>query len=176
MKRTARRPARLVTIAVVAVGTTATLSGCGLASPATITTPYPASDGTAGTITDPATNSTIKLENFLIVSSGKGQPGSLVGAVVNGGSADVSVQLIVTDQSGQTSVGQTSVSAPHGKITQVGPAGTALSLPAVPQPPGAMLTLLARTSSGGSIRFNVPVLPATGVYATLTPPVTPAAN
>jgi hypothetical protein len=167
VKRIARRPARIVATGVVATAAAMILSGCALASPATIATPYPASDGLAGTITDPATNSTIKLENFLIVSGGQGQPGSLIGGVVNTGSTDVSVQISV--DSGQDTVGQTTVSAAAGKLVQVGPSGTALTLASMPKGPGTLLTLVAKTAGGGSITFSVPVLAAQGYYATLSP-------
>lgn len=174
MKRFARRPARIVATGAVAVGAALTLSGCVLASPAVTYDPYAASDGSAGSITDPATNSTIKLENFFVVTSAKGQPGSLVGAVVNTGKSNVTVQLSVADQPGGSSIGQTSVAAAPGAIAQVGPAGTALTLGSVPQAPGSVLNLVAKTNGGGSIHFTVPVLAASGEYASLTP--TAAAN
>lgn len=174
MKRTVRRPARMVTTGVVAVGAALTLSGCVLASPAVITTPYPASDGSNGAITDPATNATIKLDNFLVVSAGKGQPGNLVGAVANQGSGQVTVQLsVTTGDTGSTSLADASVSASPGQLAQVGPGGTVLTIPSVPQPPGSVLTLTARTGGGGSVHFTVPVMAATQQYATLTPTATP---
>ena len=173
MKRTARRPARFVVTGAVAVGAALTLSGCVLTSPTVAGTPYPASDGSEATITDPATNSTIKLNNFLVVASAKGQPASLVGAIVNEGSDNVTVQLSVTDQGATSSLGDASVAAAPGKIAQVGPTGSALTISSVPQPPGSVLTLVARTTGGGSVHFTVPVLAATGDYATLTPTPTP---
>jgi hypothetical protein len=169
VKRFARRPARIVATGAVAVGAALTLSGCVLTSPGVTQDPYAASDGSAGSITDPATNSTIKLENFFVVASAKGQPGSLVGAVVNTGTSNVTVQLSVADQTGGSSIGQTSVAANPGAIAQVGPAGTALTLASVPQPPGSVLDLVAKTDGGGSVHFTVPVLSATGQYASLTP-------
>jgi hypothetical protein len=169
VKRFARRPARIVATGAVAVGAALTLSGCVLASPATTYDPYPAGDGSAGSITDPATKSMIKLQNFFVVASAKGQPGTLVGAVVNTGTSNVTVQLSVADQGGGSSIGQTSVSANAGAIAKVGPADTALTLASVPQAPGAVLDLVAKTNGGGSIHFTVPVLPPSGAYASLTP-------
>jgi hypothetical protein len=173
VKRTARRPARIVATGVVAVGAALTLSGCVLASPAVVNTPYPASDGSTGTITDPATKSTIKLQNFLVVSGGQGKPGSLVGAVVNTGAADVSVKLTLTAGKAGPSLGEISVATAPNKLAQVGPSNTALTVSSVPQPPGSVLTLIAKTDGGGSVQFTVPVMAATGEYATLTPTPTP---
>jgi hypothetical protein len=173
VKRTARRPARIVATGVVAVGAALTLSGCVLASPAVVNTPYPASDGSTGTITDPATKATIKLQNFLVVSGGQGKPGSLVGAVVNTGTADVSVKLTLTADQAGPSLGEISVSTAPNKLTQVGPSSAALTVPSVPQPPGSVLTLSAKTDGGGNVQFTVPVMAATGEYAALTPTPTP---
>lgn len=173
MKRTARRPSRFVVTGVVALGAAMALSGCVLASPAIISTPYPASDGSEGSITDPATDATIKLQNFLVVAAGKNQPGSLVGAVVNTGTSAVTVQLAVADQDGATEISGASVTADPGKIAQIGPSAIAVTVPSVPQPPGSVLTLVAKTDGGGSVRFTVPVLEPKAEYASLTPTPTP---
>jgi hypothetical protein len=174
VKRTARRPARIVATGVVAVGAALTLSGCVLASPAVTKTPYPASDGNNGSITDPATKSTVNLANFLVVTTAKGAPGSLVGSVVNSGSTDVTVQLSVApDGAATSSLGQVTVPAAAGKSVKIEPDATALTLPSVPQPPGSVLTLVATTSGGGSVRLTIPVMAANNEYSTLTPSATP---
>lgn len=174
MKRSARRPARIVAAGAVTVGAALTLSGCVLTSPVVTGTPYPASDGSAGTIDDPATNSTIKLQNFLVVATGKDQPGSLVGAITNTGGVGVTVQLAVADGVQTAAIAETSVTATPGKSVLVGPTDTSLSLSSVPQPPGSVLTLTAKTDSGGTARFTVPVMAATGEYASLTPTPSPS--
>jgi hypothetical protein len=174
VKRTARRPARFVATGVVAVGAALTLSGCVLASPAVTNNPYPASDGSAATITDPASKTTVKLVNFLVVGTAKDKAGSLVGSVINTGTADVTVQLSVTsDADGTTSIGEAAIPVAGGKAVQVGPAATALTLSSVPQPPGSVLTLVAKTNGGGSVKVTVPVMAAANEYATLTPSPTP---
>lgn len=176
MKRTARRPAKMIATGVVALGAAMTLSGCVLASPAVTTRPYPAGDGFNGSITDPASNSTIKLNNFFVVTQGKGQPGSLIGGVVNTGTAGVLVDIAVAD--GSQAVGEASVTAAPGKLVQIGPNGTQLTVSSVPKAPGSLLTLVARTKGGGSIKFSVPVLAADSEeeFATLLPTPTPSAT
>lgn len=170
MKRTARRPARIVATGVVAVGAALTLSGCVLASPAVTKTPYPPSDGNSGSIVDSATKSQVDLRNFLVVASAKGKPGSLVGSVVNSGTTDVTVQLkVAPDGAVSSSLGQISVPAAAGKVVKIAPGDTALTMASVPQPPGSVLTLEATTSGGGSIRLTVPVMAPNGEYSTLTP-------
>jgi hypothetical protein len=175
VKRMARRPARIVATGVVAVGATLTLSGCVLASPAVTKNPFPVSDGNGGSIIDPATNSQVDLRNFLVVTGAKGQPGSLIGSVVNTGRNAVTVQLSVApDGNAASSLGQLSVPAAPGKAIKIAPTDTALTLASVPQPPGSVLTLVATTSGGGSIRLTVPVMAANGEYSTLTPSAAPS--
>lgn len=178
MKRSMRRPTRIARLGLVAAGSAMLLSGCVLTSPTPVSTPYPAGDGTGGTISDASTGSVVKLANFLLVSAGKGQPGNLIGAVINNGTSSVSVQLSLFDAadagSSATPLGQASVQVQPGHLAKVGDVGQTLVLASTPQPPGALLTMRAETASGGSIQFQVPVLPAEAEYASLTPTAVPS--
>jgi hypothetical protein len=141
-------------------------SGCALASPTTIVTPYAASDGVNAQV-NLTGGGTVKFRNFLLVSSAKGAPGVLVGAVAADGSSPVDVQLSVLGPDGQP-VGQTSVTAKPGELAQIGPDGTQLQVSDVPMPPGSTLTLRAQTPSGGT-DFNLPVLAPQNQYSSITP-------
>lgn len=170
MKRSMRRPAKVAAVGLGAFGTALALSGCVLTSPAIVNTPYAAGDGSGSSIVDPRTKATIKLDNFLIVASDKGQPGALVGGVTNTGSEKVNVRLAVAgDDAGQQVIAGANVAATPGSTVKVGSSGVALRIDSMPKAPGGILTLVASTEGGGSVRFNVPVLTASGPYATETP-------
>ncbi len=185
MKRSARRPARLARLGFTLAVAVLALTACELGNPATGTSPYPASDGTDGTITDPAGGTNISLQNFLLVSEGRGQPGNLVGAIANDGRASVTVSLtLYKDDSAATasqSDGESSVEVPAGGLVTLGqPAAVAtgaaapsLVLGSTPQPPGALLTLRAQTAAGGSVQFTIPVMAPVGPYSSLKPTAAP---
>jgi hypothetical protein len=163
-----RRPATVAGFAIGLAGLSAVATGCSLAAPTPITSPYAASDGTNAQLATPD-GGTVKFLDFLLVSAAKGKPGVLIGAVTTDGGAPVQVQLSVLDTAGQNAIGQTDLTATPGKLTQVGPGGTSsLQVSSVPQPPGAVLKLHAQTPDGGT-DFDLPVLAPQNAYATITP-------
>lgn len=142
---------------------TVALAGCSTTSPATITTPYAAADGTSATIP----GSGIKLNNFVVVSPGKGQPGQLIGAVVNG--TDRPVTVTMQAELGATSqFSQTRISVRAHDITQVGPSGTPITITDTPAAPGALMKISANYRSAGSVSLTVPVVLPSGYYAGYT--------
>jgi hypothetical protein len=172
--RRLRRPAAKTTLALGLAGFTLVASGCTLASPKTITTPYAASDGTNADLTI-AGGATVHFRNFLMVSSAKGEPGVLVGAVATDSSTPVPLQLQIVDATGQTVLGSADVTAQPGQLTQIGPVSpdatatpASMQLSAVPVPPGSTLTIHAASGSGGR-DFALPVLAPLDQYSTITP-------
>lgn len=158
--RTSRRPTAagfalgLATVAVVT-------SGCNLASPVAEAN-YAASDGTNVELGN------VRLNNFLVVAEAKGKPGVVVGAVSTDGTTPVRVRISVLN--GQTSLGETTVTAEPGKLASLasGEGGSAFQLSDLPVPPGANLTLRAATDAGGK-EVTLPVLAATGHYESIQP-------
>lgn len=175
MKSRSRRlvPALLPTAGVAVV---MLLGGCSFTNPATIATPYAASDGTNAQIGTGA--DAVLLRNFLLVTSERDKPGAVVGAITNGGATSVQVTLSVlqpaADGAGQpTPLGETTVTVAPGEFVKVGPGDTVFNLPSVPTPPGSTLTIQAATATGGRQSFTLPVLAAVREYASLTPTPTP---
>lgn len=161
-----RRRSRLgVLISVTALAVPG-LAACSFTSPMTTATTYQAADGSNAAITDAATGASVDLRNFLVVGTAKGSPATLVGAVVNQGTSPVEVNFTVLD--GQSTVGSGKVTAEPGKLVQVGPSGTAVTLSSLPAAPGSVLQLKAETGAGGAT-LPLPVLAAEGYYASITP-------
>jgi hypothetical protein len=154
----------LAALAVVA-------SGCSIASPATIRTPYAAGDGSNGEV------GVVKFRNFLAVSAAEGKPGVVVGAVTTEGTQSARVQLTVLDADGRTALGETTVTVKPGELVTVGSGtdATALQLRNVPVQPGAVLTLRATTDAGNA-DLSLPVLAPENQYKTITPSAEPSAT
>lgn len=146
----------------------AALGACSFTSPQTIATPYAASDGVNGSIPDPATGTSVLLRNMLLVTTGEGAPGLLVGAVANQGTEPVNVTLTVLDPQGNP-VGGGTVRAPAQGLTELGSGGVTITVASVPSIPGSNLQLQVDTPSGGD-RLTLPVLPNQGPYVDETPP------
>ena len=163
-----RRPATAIVLTMSLAGFTVAAAGCSLASPKVIATPYTAADG-ANADLPVGDHGSVQLRNFLLVSSAKGKPGVLVGAVTTDGADPVQLQVAVVDPTGNSVLGQTSITARPGELTQIGPAGTAaVQVPNVPLPPGSTLTVHVQAGSGGR-DFAVPVLAPQNQYASITP-------
>ena len=163
---TPRRPVAAARIALGLAGSVLIASGCSFTSPTTITTPYAAADGTNADLTIPGAG-IVKFRNFLLVSAAQGDPGVLIGAVASEIGSPVTVQLSVLGADGRP-IGQTTVTAKPGELTQVGPEGTSLQVSAVPLPPGSVLKLHAQTTAGGT-DFSLPVLAPQNQYSSITP-------
>jgi hypothetical protein len=162
-----RRPAAVAGFAISLVGVVVVASGCSLAAPTPTVSPYAASDGTNAQLASPG-GGTVKFRNFLLVSAAKGKPGVLVGAVTTDATTPVEVRLAVLDATGQSSIGETTLTAKAGELAQIGPGGTlSLQVPDVPLAPGSVLQVRAQTQAGGTV-FNLPVLAPTNAYAGIT--------
>ncbi len=191
--------------AVAAAGLALVLAGCTVTNPQETVTPFDAGDGRSGQIGGHDANTGINLRNFLVVSTAKGAPGRVVGALSNksGAAAQVQLAIVTTGSDGQlTSLGQTTVPLQPGEFAHVGwpsevssgaaatPSTAASSvgteppatrtvdftIPAVPVAPGAVLQLVAGTPASGNTSFTIPVLPAVGEYQALAPSASPSAQ
>jgi hypothetical protein len=142
------------------------VTGCGLTSPATVTEPYDASDGVGTTIEGTG----VSLHNFLVVTSEKGQPGAVIGTIVNRAQEAVTVSLSA-DPGATSSPVQAEFLVPPRGSTAIGPLRTdKLTLTEMPVGPGEVIGMSAATTGGGtSGPLEVPVLPAINEYASLAP-------
>ncbi len=164
MKRSRVHARRGQAAAAAAAGAlTLALAGCSTFSPATISTPYQAADGTTAAIPD----SQIKLVNFLVVSAAKGEPGQVLGAVVNEGDAPA-VVAIQTDLGASAQFSQAQVKVRGHGITQVGPSGTEVTVSDTPAEPGALMTISAQDQRSGGVSLTVPVVAPSGYYSSYT--------
>ncbi|RNI23807.1 hypothetical protein EFY87_05890 [Flexivirga caeni] len=149
--------------ALALAATATTLSGCMYLSPAQTTKSYEAADGTDQTIGD------VQLQNLLIVTSAKGQPGALQGLAVNNGQSPVTL----TVKAGQSTASLTIPAAtavrldgkPSGDSTDtVSP----VSIASVAVVPGSYQSVSFTTSSAGTTAVQVPVMIDQYPYGTAT--------
>lgn len=141
------------------------LSGCQWTSPITTAKQYDPSDGVSGTIGD------VRLDNVLVISDAKGAPGNVVGLVNNGTAEPAQVSVSTLDAGQQGGAPSAPIAVPAGAAAQLTPPpgqGKALTLAAVPAPPGASMQLLVRTQAGQTV-LDVPILPAQGPYKGYAP-------
>jgi hypothetical protein len=167
-----RHPALAVAAALCVV---AGATGCSFTSAKTTATTYAASDGVNAEIAGGEGTGAVRLLNMLLVSAEKGEAGALVGAVSNEGTSPVTVNFIVLDPSGQSQLGTGVVTAAPRALTKIGGDGTAVTVPSVPVVPGSNLRLQATTSAGGS-QLTLPVMEASGPYASYAPSVSESAT
>ncbi|HEY6797016.1 MAG TPA: hypothetical protein VI248_20275 [Kineosporiaceae bacterium] len=170
-----RRPVAAFMLAIGLVGFSAAASGCSVASPKTIMTPYQAADGTNADL-PLGPDTSVQLRNFLLVSAAKGQPGVLVGAVSTSSPEPVQLQVSVVNPAGSAILGQAVLTARPGALTTVGPNGDAtVQVPDVPLPPGSVLTIRVQAAAGEH-EFALPVLTPVAQYSSITPTASPSAT
>ena len=164
-----KRPTRRGLATLVLVGALPILTACG-GSPDGTDRPYDPSDGVSTSV------GAIAARNLLLVGSAAGQPALVSGVLLNDSAAVITVSL----STGETPA--VAVDVPAGGSVLLGastsdPATTAAGTPgsavvqfaSLAQPAGAVAPLRLSTAGGGTTTVQVPVLPATLEYATLTP-------
>jgi hypothetical protein len=147
-------------LALTALAGALTLSGCQVMSPIQTSVTYQPSDGVAVDLGD------VQIRDLVVVSSAKGEVGTLSGMVVNNGARPVTI----TFAAGATG-GSVSAVAPAGAQTRLsGVAGTEpITLPSIPAAPGGSVKVTVSTPADGGSEVSVPVLLPDGYYATITP-------
>ena len=121
-------------------------------SPAQTTKSYEAADGTNTTM------GSVQLQNVLIVTGAKGEPGKLQGLVVNNGQAAVKVVITAGSKSSTVSVPGASAVRLDGKASGDSTATQSpVTIPSVAAAPGGYTKLTFTTKSSGSTTVQVPV-------------------
>ncbi len=161
------RAARLASTGALFAGLAATsvLGGCGqLTNPVQTDNYYQASDGV------PVDMGSVTIRGLVIVSDAEGQPGTLVGSLVNSGADPAEVSVTTEGLSAPLLI-----AAPAYSSTSLSTAGQ-IVLPSVSVRPGDVLQLQIGTQSSGANVVEVPVLPAREYYAPYAPTATPTAT
>lgn len=146
MVRTTRRTSL---IAAATLGTSLVLGACSVANPITTKGPYAASDGVRVELTDG-----VSVENLMLLSEGEGEPGHLLGAVVNLTTEPVQVTITLGEDGSPIPVrvpAEGTVNFTDADITEE----------SVPVAPGANLPSSVSAGGAGALSVAVPVLDGT---------------
>ncbi|MBD8059431.1 hypothetical protein IC607_10670 [Cellulomonas sp. JH27-2] len=148
------------------------LAGCSATNPMTTEKEYSASDGVRATLGD------VRASNLMVLSSAKGAPGAVQGALTNDGATTRTVTLTAGDDTATVNVepGQTVLLTEDTTGGAPGDGRENFTIPAVSVAPGALLPITIATDTAGSQDLAVPVLDGSQPeYATLIPTPTPSA-
>jgi hypothetical protein len=134
-------------------------SGCSITNPRETTGAYLPADGVAADL------GTVALRDLVLVSDGK-DVAVLAGSAINSGDTKVTVQFSPQGESTTAAEASEVELAAHEQLDL---ASKGLQFKNVTTKPGRLLPVTIRSSAGGTTMLRVPVLPATGAYATITP-------
>jgi hypothetical protein len=158
----ARRPStRRLSAALAGVALAVVTTGCQVNSPVQTNIAYVPADGV------PADIGQLALRDLVLVGDGTGTV-VISGSAYNFGKEDVTVQIAPQADPNATS-------APSGSevrltpFEQVNLSTKGLQLTDVKTKPGGVVPVTITSSTGGTTVVKVPVLTATGYYATVTP-------
>lgn len=155
---------RATTTLAATVASAAVLAGCQVMSPIQTNVAYQPANGVAVDLGD------VQIRDLVVVSSAKGEVGTLSGMVVNNGTQPVTISFAAGAAGGSVMA-----QAPAEKQTRLsGVAGTTpITLPSIDAAPGGIVRLTVSTPAGGASEVSVPVLLPDGIYASITPaPIT----
>jgi len=163
----ARRPStRRVSTVLAGVALAAVTAGCQVNSPVQTDVQYVPADGV------PADVGQLAVRDLALIGDGKGTV-VISGSAVNLGQQEMTVQIAAQADPNATT-------QPTGSEVQLRPreqvslASKGLQLTGVTAKPGGVVPVTVTSSTGGTAVVKVPVLPATGYYATVTPAPTGA--
>lgn len=160
--RSAGRPSPLRRLLpVAALGAALALSACQTQSPIQTDVSYAPADGVSVDL------GAVQLRDLVVVSSGKDKPGVLSASVSN--TTGEEQRLAFALPQGQPVYAQ---SAAYSEERLSG--ATQVQLPSVPVNPGDVVTLTVQSPTAPAAVVTVPVLPASGYYATLAPTSVPS--
>ena len=145
---------RLLPVAVL--GAALALSACQTQSPVSTEISYNAADGV------PVDLGPVQVRNLLVVTDGKGKPGVLSGSLSNTSSEALKVQFRLPQGDPVTTTAPAHSQAQLSESEQ-------LQLPEVPVAPGDVVTLSVQSGTAPETVVVVPVLKASGYYASLAP-------
>jgi hypothetical protein len=146
---------------VAVAGAALALSACQTQSPVQTDVPYVAADGV------PVDLGSVQLRDLVVISGGKDKAGVLSAAVSN--TSGEAQRLSFALPQGQPVYAE----APAYSERRLSEA-TQVQLPAVPVNPGDVVTLSVQSASAPAVVVVVPVLKASGYYASLAPTAAPA--
>ncbi|GAB3689843.1 hypothetical protein [Angustibacter aerolatus] len=155
-----KRPRQRALVAALAAAPLLLTTGCGLTAATTTAYTKDVTDGVDAQVGD------VDARNLLVVGR-KGTEGVVSGALVNNG--DQAVTVTVATQGAPQPV---EVQLAPGVLVQLGSATgqTAVVTGTLSEASGALLPVQLTTPAGGTVAIQVPVLPPTLEYATITPP------
>jgi hypothetical protein len=158
----ARRPStRRVSTVLAGVALAAVTTGCQVSSPVQTNQQYVPADGV------PADVGQLALRDLLLIGDGSGTV-VVSGSAVNRGPQEMTVQIAAQAE-------PNAATPPTGSEVQLRPreqvslATKGLQLSGVNAKPGGIVPVTVTSSAGGTTVVKVPVLAATGYYATVTP-------
>lgn len=156
----AQSPMRRAAASVVAVSALTLASACSMFNPVQTNVPYVQADGV------PADIANLALRDLALVSNGSGSM-VLTGAAINRGADALTVR--VSPQGGEGATTSTGAEFKLKPNDQVNLATQGLQFSDTGAKAGRLVPLSITSSAGGTAIVHVPVLTATGPYATLTP-------
>ena len=153
----ARRSLRAGGVALVAA---AALTGCQWTSMIQTDQAYEPADGTTVRVGG------LEVANVVVVSTGKGAPGTVTGLAINHTAQPLQVQV---SAAGSAGAGGPAVAVPAGGSAQLtNPGGQGVTLPSVEPIAGSHITLTI-ASAEGQTSVDAPVLPPQHYYAPYAP-------
>lgn len=162
--RSAGRPSSLRRLLpVAALGAALALSACQTQSPIQTDQAYAPADGVAVDL------GSVQLRDLVVISSGKDQPGVLSASVSNT-SNDIQRLAFALPQA--QPVYARAAANSETRLSGV----SQVQLPSVPVSPGDVVQLTVQSPTAPAAVVTVPVLPASGYYATLAPTAVPSAT
>lgn len=161
-RSTSPRPLLRRLLPVAVVGAALALSACQTQSPMQTDVPYVAADGV------PVDLGAVQLRDLVVVSGGKDKAGVLSASVSNNSSEAQRIAFALPQ--GQPVYAE----APAHSERRLSDA-TQVQLPGVPVSPGDVVTLSVQSPSAPAVVVVVPVLSASGYYASLAPTNPPVA-
>ena len=160
--RSAGRPSSLRRLLpVAALGAALALSACQTQSPVQTDEAYAPADGVAVDL------GTVQLRDLVVISTGKDKPGVLSASVSN--TSGESQRIAFALPQAQPVYAQSAANS-ETRLSE----GSQVQLPSVPVSPGDVIKLTVQSPNAPAAVVTVPVLPASGYYATLAPTAVPS--
>jgi hypothetical protein len=162
--RSARLPRLPRLTSVAAVGLALAVAGC---SPITTAEPYAASDGIRVELGEQ-----VRGQNLMILTRAAGEPGVLLGGLVNDGETATDVTVTIGSETVLLAIdaGQTVLLGAPGATSTSNLGVEEVAIASVPGAPGSFTDVRIETPESGSVTVGVPILDGTlESYEPVTP-------